>query len=64
MVLTTQESVHDWEENKNLFLEIKIKWNHWMTVQNDSQLVTNQIMKYIDMCCINNSISCLVKKTT
>ena len=35
-----------------------------MTVQFDSQPVTDQNMKYIDMCCINNSISCLEKKTT
>ena len=35
-----------------------------MTVQGDSQPVTDQIMWYIDMCCINNSISCLKKKTT
>ena len=35
-----------------------------MTVQVDSQPVTDQIMCYIDMCCINNSISCLEKKTT
>ena len=35
-----------------------------MTVQVDSQPVTDQIMVYIDMCCINNSISCLEKKTT
>ena len=35
-----------------------------MTVQVDSQPVTDQIMWYIDMCCIDNSISCLEKKTT
>ena len=35
-----------------------------MTVQVDSQQVTDQIMLYIDMCCINNSIFCLEKKTT
>ena len=35
-----------------------------MTVQVDSQLVTDHIMWYIDMCYINNSISCLEKKTT
>ena len=35
-----------------------------MTVQIDSQPVTDQNMWYIDMCCINNSISCLEKKTT
>ena len=35
-----------------------------MTVQVDSQPVTDQNMWYIDMCCINNSISCLEKKTT
>ena len=35
-----------------------------MTVQVDSQLVTDQNMWHIDMCCINNSISCLEKKTT
>ena len=35
-----------------------------MTVQVDSQSVTDQFMWYIDMCCINNSISCLEKKTT
>ena len=34
-----------------------------MTVQVDSQPVTDQNMWYIDMCCINNSISCLEKKT-
>ena len=34
-----------------------------MTVQVDSQPVTDQIMWYIDMFCINNSISCLEKKT-
>ena len=34
-----------------------------MTVQVDSQ-PTDQNMWYIDMCCINNSISCLEKKTT
>ena len=34
-----------------------------MTVQVDSQPVTDQIMWYFDMCCINNSISCLEKKT-
>ena len=33
-------------------IKIKIKWNHWMTVQIDSQPLTDQIMKYIDMCCI------------
>ena len=35
-----------------------------MTVQVDSQPVTDQNMWNIDMCCINNSISCLEKKTT
>ena len=35
-----------------------------MTVQVDSQPVTDQNMWCIDMCCINNSISCLEKKTT
>ena len=35
-----------------------------MTVQVDSQPVTDHIMWYIDMCYINNSISCLEKKTT
>ena len=30
-----------------------------MTVQVDSQPVTDQQMWYIDMCCVNNSISCL-----
>ena len=35
-----------------------------MTVQVDSQPVTDQYMCYIDMCCINNSISCSEKKTT
>ena len=35
-----------------------------MTVQFDSQPLTDQNMWYIDMCCINNSISCLEKKTT
>ena len=35
-----------------------------MTVQVDSQRVTDDIMWYIDMCYINNSISCLEKKTT
>ena len=35
-----------------------------MTVQDDSQPVTGKIMQYIDMCCNNNSISCLEKKTT
>ena len=35
-----------------------------MTVQVDSQPVTDQNMWYIDMCCINNSISCSEKKTT
>ena len=35
-----------------------------MTVQVDSQPVTEQIMWTIDMCCINNSISFLEKKTT
>ena len=35
-----------------------------MTVQVDSQTVTNQNMGYIDMCCFNNSISCLEKMTT
>ena len=34
-----------------------------MTVQVDSQSVTDQIMWYNDMCYINNSISCLRKKT-
>ena len=35
-----------------------------MIVQVDSQPVTDQNMWYLDMCCINNSISCLEKKTT
>ena len=35
-----------------------------MTVQVDSQPVTDQNMWWNDMCCINNSISCLEKKTT
>ena len=35
-----------------------------MTVQVDSQPVTDQSMWYMTMCCINNSISCLEKKTT
>ena len=35
-----------------------------MTVQVDSQPVTDQITWYIDMCCNNNTISCLEKKTT
>ena len=35
-----------------------------MTVQVDSQPVTDQNRWCIDMCCINNSISCLEKKTT
>ena len=35
-----------------------------MTVQVDSQPMTDQKMWCIDMCCINNSISCLEKKTT
>ena len=35
-----------------------------MTVQVDSQPVTEQNMRNIDMCCINNSISCSEKKTT
>ena len=35
-----------------------------MTVQVDSQPVTDQNMWCNDMCCINNSISCLEKKTT
>ena len=35
-----------------------------MTVQVDSQLVTDQSMWYMTMCCINNSIYCLEKKTT
>ena len=35
-----------------------------MTVQFDSQPVTDQLMCYIDMCCINNSLSCLENKTT
>ena len=43
--------------------KLKIKWNHWMTVQVDSQSVTDLCMWYIDMCYINNSISCLEKKT-
>ena len=30
-----------------------------MTVQVDSQPVTDQNMWYIDMCYVNNSISCL-----
>ena len=34
-----------------------------MTVQVDSQPVTDQNMWCIDICCINNSISCLEKKT-
>ena len=35
-----------------------------MTVQVNSQPVTDQIVWYIDMCFINNSISCFKKKTT
>ena len=35
-----------------------------MTVQVDSQPVTDRHIWYINMCCINNSISCLEKKTT
>ena len=35
-----------------------------MTVLVDSQPVTDQLMWYIDMCCINNAISCLEKKMT
>ena len=35
-----------------------------MTVQVDSQPMTDQIMWYIDMCLINNLISCFKKKTT
>ena len=35
-----------------------------MTVQGDSQPVTDHNIWYIDMCCINNSISCLRKKMT
>ena len=35
-----------------------------MTVQVDSQPVTDHIMWYNDMCLIYNSISCLEKKTT
>ena len=35
-----------------------------MTAQVDSQPVTDQNMWYIDMCCINKSISCLEKKMT
>ena len=35
-----------------------------MTVQVDSQPMTDQHMWKIDMCCVNNSISCLEKKTT
>ena len=35
-----------------------------MTVQVDSQPVTDQNMLYIDMCSINNSISCFEKKAT
>ena len=35
-----------------------------MTVQVDRQPVTDQITMYTDMCYINNSISCLEKKTT
>ena len=35
-----------------------------MTVQVDSQPVTDHIIWRIDMCYINNSISCLEKKTT
>ena len=34
-----------------------------MTVQVDNQSVTDQIMWYIDMYCINTYISCLEKKT-
>ena len=33
-----------------------------MTAQVNSQPVTDQNIWYIDMCCINNSISCLEKK--
>ena len=35
-----------------------------MTVQVDSQPVTDQNMWCVVMCCINNFISCLEKKTT
>ena len=35
-----------------------------MTVQVDSQPVTDQKQWCIDMCCSNNSISCLEKKAT
>ena len=35
-----------------------------MTVQYESQPVTDQNLRYIDMCCITNSISCLEEKTT
>ena len=35
-----------------------------MTVPVDSQLVTDHFTWYINMCCINNYISCLEKKTT
>ena len=35
-----------------------------MTIQVDSQPVTDRIMWYITMPCINNSFSCLEKKTT
>ena len=38
--------------------------SHWLTINLDSQPVIDQIMWYIVMCCINNSISCLEKKTT
>ena len=34
-----------------------------MTVQVDRQIMTDQIMLYINMCCTTNSISYLVKKT-
>ena len=35
-----------------------------MTVQVDSHPVTDQLMWYTNLCCINDSISCLEKKTT
>ena len=35
-----------------------------MTVHDESQTVTDQIIQNIDMFCIDNSISCVVKKTT
>ena len=35
-----------------------------MIVKVDSQPATDQNMWYIDMCCINTSISCSEKKTT